>query len=176
MSFISKSVTRLNPSPDTLVPDPGFSSMTCNSLPLGLKGAWDQILALLLIGRETPRRSHSCGVLSQAGECVRRYLLAPVLARHTADGEERPAWHGAPGSRRARAPGTGYGLSGAALACPAQHAARWLAGPRPAWLSKQKQLIWIKPRLVYGRESLRGFAAQTQLGEKGRLSWWTRPW
>lgn len=116
---VSKSVRRPIPDPDALAPDPRFSSITSNSLPLGLKGTWDQILALVLIGRETPRRSHSFGVPSrggcacrrkgEAGECVRRYLLAHVLARHGADGEERPAWHGAPGSRRADAPGTGYG-------------------------------------------------------------------
>lgn len=40
----------------------------------------------------------------EAGEHVRAYLLARLArlpGRHTADGEERPAWHGAPGSRRA---------------------------------------------------------------------------
>lgn len=180
ISFISKSVTRLNSNPDTLAPDPRFSSITFNSLHLGLKGTWDQILALLLIGCEPPRRSHSFGVLSQggcvcrckveAGECVRRYLLAHVLARHTADGEERPAWHGARGSRRAGAPGTGYGHLEAALACPAQHAARWHAGHFPAWLSKQKQPIWIKPHLVYRRESLGGFVAQNQHFGRGGLA------
>lgn len=57
ISFVSKSVIRPNPNPDALAPDPRFSSITFNSLPLGLKGTWDQILALLLIGCETPRRS-----------------------------------------------------------------------------------------------------------------------
>lgn len=57
ISFVSKSVIRPNPNPDALAPDPRFSSITFNSLLLGLKGTWDQILALLLIGCETPRRS-----------------------------------------------------------------------------------------------------------------------
>lgn len=41
---------------------------------------------------------------AEAGEHVREHLsarLALLPAQHTADGEERPAWRGAPGSRRA---------------------------------------------------------------------------
>lgn len=61
-----------------------------------------------------------CHCEIEAGEHVRKYLLAHLLARHAADGEERTAWHGAPGSRQAGTLGTGSGHSETALACPAQ--------------------------------------------------------
>ena len=45
-----------------------------------------------------------CRCEVQAGEHVSEYLLACLArlhAQHTADGEERPVWRGAPGSRQA---------------------------------------------------------------------------